>query len=213
MSISLPNGATLKLATVYGSAIAVSAASNANPVVLTAAAHGLANGDLVEVSSGWSRINNRIFRVSLSASGTFALEGLDTSNTTTYTPGGGAGSVRKITTLTQITQILETTSSGGEMGFTEVSLLENDFSTQLPTQASAQSIAISIADDPTLPGFIAVKAAAETRSPRALVVTLPNNSIILYNGIVSLDETPSLTKNSVMAVKSTFSLQGRPVRY
>lgn len=213
MSISLPNGATLKLATVYGSAIAVTAASNANPVVLTAAAHGLANGDLVEVSSGWSRINNRIFRVSLSASGTFALEGLDTSNTTTYTPGGGAGSVRKITTLTQITQILETTSSGGEMGFTEVSLLENDFSTQLPTQASAQSIAISIADDPSLPGFIAVKAAAETRSPRALVVTLPNNSVILYNGIVSLDETPSLTKNSVMAVKSTFSLQGRPVRY
>ena len=213
MSISLPNGATLKLATVYGAAIAVTAASNANPVVLTAAAHGLANGDLVEVSSGWSRINNRIFRVSLSASGTFALEGLDTSNTTTYTPGGGAGSVRKITTLTQITQILETTSSGGEMGFTEVSLLENDFSTQLPTQASAQSIAISIADDPTLPGFIAVKAAAETRSPRALVVTLPNNSVILYNGIVSLDETPSLTKNSVMAVKSTFSLQGRPVRY
>lgn len=213
MSISLPNGATLKLATVYGAAINITAASNASPAVLTAAAHGLANGDLVEVTSGWSRINNRIFRVSLSAAGTFALEGLDTSNTTTYTPGGGVGSVRKISTLTQITQILETTSSGGEMGFTEVSLLENDFSTQLPTQASAQSIAISIADDPTLPGFIAVKAAAETRTPRALVVTLPNNSIILYNGIVSLDETPSLTKNSVMAVKSTFSLQGRPVRY
>ena len=213
MSISLPNGATLKLATVYGSAISITAASNASPAVLTAAAHGLANGDLVEVTSGWSRINNRIDRASLAAAGTFALEGLDSSNTTTYTPGGGVGSVRKINTLTQITQILETTSSGGEMGFTEVSLLENDFSTQLPTQASAQSIAISIADDPTLAGFIAVKAAAETRSPRALVVTLPNNSVILYNGIVSLDETPSLTKNSIMAVKSTFSLQGRPVRY
>ena len=213
MSISLPNGATLKLATVYGTPISITAASNAAPAVLTAAAHGLANGDLVEVTSGWSRINNRIFRVSLSATGTFALEGLDSSNTVTYTPGGGVGSVRKIATLTQITQILETTSSGGEMGFTEVSLLENDFSTQLPTQASAQSIAISIADDVTLAGFIAVKAAAETRSPRALVVTLPNSSVILYNGIVSLDETPSLTKNSIMAVKSTFSRQGRPVRY
>lgn len=213
MSISLPNGATLKLATVYGTPISITAASNAAPAVLTAAAHGLANGDLVEVTSGWSRINNRIFRVSLSAAGTFALEGLDSSNTVTYTPGGGVGSVRKIATLTQITQILETTSSGGEMGFTEVSLLENDFSTQLPTQASAQSIAISIADDVTLAGFIAVKSAAETRSPRALVVTLPNSSVILYNGIVSLDETPSLTKNSIMAVKSTFSLQGRPVRY
>ncbi|OFJ47659.1 phage tail protein [Janthinobacterium lividum] len=213
MSISLPNGATLKLATVYGAAISITAASNANPAVLTAAAHGLTNGDLVEVTSGWSRINNRIFRVSLSAAGTFALEGVDSSNTTAYTPGGGVGSVRKITTLTQITQILETTSSGGEMGFTEVSLLENDFSTQLPTQASAQSIAISIADDPTLAGFIALKAATETRSPRALVVTLPNNSVILYSGIFSLDETPSLTKNSIMAVKSTVSLQGRPVRY
>lgn len=213
MSVSLPNGATLNLATVYDAVIQITAVSNAAPAVMTAAAHGLANGDYVEVTSGWPKLNGRIFRVSLSLSGTFALESTDTSLVTRYPAGAGVGSVRKIATKVQITQILETTSSGGEMGFTEVSFLENDFSTQLPTQASAQSIAISIADDVTLPGYIAVKAAAETRQPRALIVTLPNGSLILYNGIVSLDETPSLTKNSVMAVKSTFSLQSRPVRY
>ena len=34
-----------------------------------------------------------------------------------------------------------------------------------------------------------------------------------YNGYVSFNETPTLTKGQVMQVTATFSLQGRPVRY
>ena len=47
----------------------------------------------------------------------------------------------------------------------------------------------------------------------ALKATMPNGSVILYNGYVSFNETPTMTKNSVMVVNATFSLQGRPVRY
>jgi hypothetical protein len=212
MSVSLPNGITLALATAYGSNISVSAVTNANPAVCTAAGHGLVNGDLVEFTSGWAKANNRIYRVSL-ASTTFALEGLDTSSTTLFPAGSGTGTVRKLTTLTQISQILDISSSGGDMQFANYSFLENDYETQLPTQASAQSITISVADDQTLAGYIALKAAAQTRALTGLKATLPNGSILLYNGYVSFDETPSMTKNQVMACKGTFSLQGRPVRY
>jgi len=213
MAVSLPDGATLSLATQYAAAISITAVSNAVQAVCQAAGHNLANGDLVEVTSGWSKINGRICRVSAQTAGGFTLEGIDTSDQSRFVPGGGVGSVRKITARQQIQQILDTQSSGGEMQFTKYEFLENDFETQLPTKASAQALSIEIADDPSLPGYIALKAAAEARSPRALVVALPNGSFLLYNGIFSLDETPSLTKGKVMSVKSSFSLQARPVRY
>lgn len=213
MAVSLPDGATLALATTYGPPIAVTAVSNAASAVCTAAGNNLANGDLVEVNSGWSKINARIARISNAQAGSFALEGLDTTDTDKFPAGSGTGTVRKITARQQIQQILETNSSGGEMQFTKYSFMENDFESQLPTTSSAQSLAINIADDPTLPGYIALKAAAESRASRALIVALPNKSTLLYNGVFSLDETPSLTKGQVMAVKASFSLQSRPVRY
>lgn len=213
MAVTLPDGATLVLATQYGGAVQVTGISNTNPAVCTAAANGFANGDLLEVTSGWSKLNGRICRVAAAAAGTFALEGIDATDQTKFVPGGGGGTVRKITGRTQIQQILDTSSSGGEMQFTKYSFLENDFETQLPTTSSAQSLAINIADDPTLPGYIALKAASETRASRALICNLPNGSVLLYNGVFSLDETPSLTKGQVMSVKASYSLQSRPVRY
>lgn len=213
MAVSLPNGAQIALTTTYETAITVTGATNAAPTVLSAAAHGLDDGDYVEVTSGWGKLNNRIFRVADSLTGTFTLEGTDTTDTKVYPVGKARITVRKIDLTEQIIQVLTSTSSGGEMGFTEVSFLEDDFSFQLATQPSAQSIALSIADDPLQPGYIAVKKAADLRAVRALIVTLPNQSVILYNTLVSLNETPTLTKNEVMAVTATFSLRAPPVRY
>lgn len=213
MAVSLPNGAKLALAVTYGAAIAATAATNAAPTVLSAAAHGLVNGDYVEVSSSWGKLNNRVFRVTTSAAGTFQLEGTDTTDLKLFPVGRSNISVRRIATQEQITQVISSTSSGGEMAFAEVSFLEESDSFQLPTQASAQSIALSLADDPSLPGYKAVKAAADARAIRALICTLPTGSEIIYNAYVSLNETPTLTKNEVMAVTATFSLRAPPVRY
>jgi hypothetical protein len=213
MAVQLPNGVTMAIATALAAPITITAVTNANPAVATATAHGLSNGDIVVVTSGWSRLNNRVLRVSGSAANTFNYEGYDSSSTATHPIGTGIGTVTKITTLTQITQVLETTSSGGEMQFATFSFLENDFETQLPTQASAQSISMTIADDPSLAGYIARKNAAVTRALTALRLQMPNGSVLYYNGYISFDETPTMTKNQVMSVSSTFSLAGRPIRY
>ncbi|MGH8430340.1 MAG: phage tail tube protein [Solimonas sp.] len=49
--------------------------------------------------------------------------------------------------------------------------------------------------------------------PRAVKVTLPDGSVILYNAYISLNKTPSLTVNELMACQVTLSLLAETVRY
>lgn len=214
MSVSLSNGSVISITSGYGSAITVSAITNANPaVVTTSAAHGLANGDYIEVTSGWSRLNSRICRVIAASGSTLSLEGIDTSSTTLYPAGGGTGSIRKITGWTQITQLLDLTTSGGDQQFVTYSFVEQDFESQIPTVKSASNMTMSIGDDATLPHYALLSAANDDRQPRALLLALASGSKITYNGYVTLNKTPSLTKNQVMALSSTVSLTSQPVRF
>ncbi len=213
MSVQLPNGVVISLATTYAAADTVSAISNANPGVVTSNAHGLNDGDIVEMTSGWSRLNDRIVRVDSPAANTFNLEGIDTSNTTSYPVGTGTGTARAVSAWQQIQQILTSTTNGGEMQFSTYSFLEQDFETQIPTQSSPMTIELSIADDPALAGYIALKEAAEARDKRAIRLQMPNGSVLYANGYVSFNETPTMTKNEVMAVRATINLTARPTRY
>lgn len=212
MAVSLPNGIIWGLATAYAATISATAASNAAECVLTAT-NTLAAGDFVEYTSGWSRVNNRIFRIKSATGGSVTLENCDTSDTALFPAGSGTGSIRKINTWQQITQVLDCTSSGGEPQYQSYSFQEQDFDSQIPTTTSAQSLAMSIADDPTLPHHAALVKASTTRKVTALRAVLPAGGVILYNTFVAFDETPSMSKGNVMAVKSGFALQGRPVRY
>lgn len=212
MAAQLPDGATVLLETTTGSAKTVSAVTNANPAVATSTAHGISNGAIVRVVSGWSRLTNRILRVASSLTNSFALDGFD-STAAVFNAGGGVGTATEITALTQITQIMGFDTSGGDQQFVNYSFMEQDFETQLPTIQSAMSIKLTIADDPSLAGYIALKAAGEARATRALKLLLKDGSFILYNGVVSFNETPTTAKGAVMTVSATFSLLGRPIRY
>ena len=213
MAARLPDGAIVSLATTMGTAKTVSALTNATPGVATSTAHGLTDGDMVIMSSGWSNLNNRVVRVDNSATNAFDIEGVDTSSVTLYPAGSGTGSATEITAFTQITQIMGFSTSGGDQQFATYSFLEQSFETQIPTITSAQTITIDIADDPSLAGYVALKAASDSRATRGLKIAMPDGSTIYYYGYVSFNETPSVSKGAVMQVKATFSLLGRPVRY
>lgn len=211
-AVSLPNGTLFSIATAYASSLTVTAASNASECVLTVT-NSLSAGDFVEFTSGWARANARVFRVKSPTGSNLVLEGFDTTSTTRFPVGSGTGTIRKINTWTQISQILEFTSSGGEPQYLTYSFMEQDFDTQIPTTTSAQSIAFTIGDDPTLAGYTSVKAAAEARTATAVKANMPQGGVILYNGIFAFDETPSMTKGQLMGCKGGIALQGRPVRY
>lgn len=214
MSVKLPNGAIVAIASGYGASKTMSAVSNAGTAVATLeSSHGVAQGEFIEVTSGWSRLNNRIVRAGTVNSNDVDLDGINSTSTAIYPSGGGTGSVREITGWTQLTQILESSTSGGEQQFLEYQFLEDDAQKRIPTFKSASGLTFSVADDPSLAGYILAATANDDRLPRAVRVTLPSGSLILYNAYISLNPTPSLTVNSIMAVQVTLSLLNEPVRY
>jgi len=214
MSVRLPNGATLAIASTYGSVATLSALTNANPGVATlSASHGVSTGDIIEVTSGWAQLNNRIVKAGTVATNDVPLTGIDTTNTTTYPAGSGTGSVREITAWQQIVQVTDVSTQGGDQQFATYSFLESSDQFQIPTTRSPQSLQFSVGDDTSLPHYAVLKAANDDRLQRALRVSLPGGSVIYYNAYITLNETPTLTKDQIMTFSVTASLLARPVRY
>lgn len=87
----------------------ITAITAANPAVVTAASHGLSNGDRVFIASvgGMTELNNREFTVAGSTTNTFQLSGINSSGFTTYTSGGTVGKIVEVTTTYSATDIFE----------------------------------------------------------------------------------------------------------
>lgn len=214
MSVSVPNGSLVHIASGYGASKTMSAVTNANPGVATLeASHGIIVGDVFEVTSGWSRLTNKIVRASVVSTNDVSLESQNTTSTSIYAAGSGTGSIREISGWTQLAQILDSQSNGGEQQFLEYQFLEDDQQKRIPTTKSASGLQLQIADDPTLAGYILCETANDDRLQRAVRVTLPSGAKIYYNAYITLNKTPTLTVNQLMAVTVTLSLLAEPVRY
>lgn len=214
MAVALPNGSIVSIASGYGVAKTMSAVSNATEAVATLeASHGVIVGDFIEVTSGWSRLNKRVVRASAVATNDVTLDDINTSSTSLYPAGSGTGTVREISGWTQLSQILSSASTGGEQQFATYQLLEADSEVRIPTSKSAAGITFTIADDPTLAGYILAKTANDDRDPRAVKIVLANGAILLYNAYISLSVIPSLTVNEPMSIQVTLSLLSEPTRY
>lgn len=213
MAVSLPNGSLVAIGSAVGSAITTTALTNADPCVVTATAHGLTAGDIVIATSGWSRINGKVFRVANPTANTFEFEGLDTSDTSVFPAGSGTGTVKEVTTFTQITQILSSSSTGGEQRFLTYQFLESDNEVEIPTVKSGGGVNFEVGDDPTLAGYTALEEANDDRVARAIRVSLSNGAKLYYYGYVSINKTPSLTVNELMRVQVTVRFINEPVRY
>lgn len=218
MSVRLPNGALLHIASGYGAAVDITDITNADPgVIETGAAHGLVVGDIYEIVANWSRLTNKVVRAGAVADVTHvSLEGIDTTSTSIYSAGSGGGSgatLRKITGWTQLQQILDTDNEGGEQQFHEWQFLEADMQSRMPTTRTAEGIKIIVADDPALAGFVLASEANDDRQQRALRLSLPGGSKIFYNAWISVRKMPTLKVNNLMACEVNLSLLNEVVRY
>lgn len=214
MAVSLPNGATISVGSTYGATKAVSAASNANPAVITLeASHGVVVGDIFEWTSGWSRANGNVYRAASVSTNDVGVEGLNATSTTLFPAGSGTGTVREVTAWTQITQILETSTSGGEQQFVSYSFLEDDAEHQIPTVKSPITFRFKVGDDASLAHYAVLAAADADRQQRAVRVVLPSGSVIYWSAYITLQKTPTLAKNEVMGLEVTMSLINQVTRY
>lgn len=213
MSVKIPNGTTFEIAATLSIAKPFTAITNAKPAVLTAAAHGLTDGDVIIIDSAWAKLNGRPARVTDSESGAFSAEGLDTTSLKSYPAGSGAGTVREATGWTQIAQITEPTANGGEQQFLTYGFLEDDDDRQLPTNKSASSMTLPVADDPAQAYVAIVEAADDDKEPRLVRANLPGGATIYYYAYVSITATPTLSRNNIMTRTITLSFASRPTRY
>lgn len=85
----------IRLFQVSPTTVAVTNITQANPGVVTAAGHGLSNGDFVKITGvvGMTEVNDKIFKVANAAGATFELNDSEGSNVSTagagaYTSGG-----------------------------------------------------------------------------------------------------------------------------
>jgi hypothetical protein len=213
-NFKLPNGAQLSIASGLLTTQSITAFTNANPGVMTLnASHGISTSDLFVVSNSWSKTNGRIFKAASVATNDVTVSGLDTSSTANYPAGSGVGSIQEISGWTQIVGVLTFQSEGGDQQYATVQALEDDAQTRLPTTKSARGLNISVGDDTSLAWYALAKAASDGGNAIPLKLTLKNGNLILYNGILTLDETPTLNVNEVMSLRMTMSLSGQPTRY
>ena len=215
MSITLTTGSTLSVAKTYGASIAFSTITNAaDAVVTTASPHSIAVGEYVEVLSGWGRLNNRIVRAKTGTTGsTLVLENINTTDTSKYPAGTGAGSVRRISAWTQLTQVKSISASGGTQNFADVTDISDVVEKKVPTTRAAIDVTIETYDDPSLSWYADVVTADESRSPYGFLLVPANSKPMVANAYWSLLRVPTMAQNEAMMSQINLSYASEPVRY
>lgn len=214
MSVTLATGTQVAVASTYGTGFTVTAITNANPAVATlSASHGVIVGDFIEVTSGWDLLNKRVVRVSAVSTNDVTLEGINTTDTSSYPAGSGTGTGREVTAWTSITQIQSIASSGGDLNFADITTITDKTQKQVPTIRSAQQISFTFFDDPALSWYSVAQTASDTNAITAVRIIFPNSSRLLLNGYLSLQKSPAINVNAPLTAQLSMSAVADPVRY
>jgi len=213
MGYKLPNGATIQHAATYDTVLPFTELSNATEAVAKVTGATLATGDIVLVTSAWSRLNNRVVRVKAATATAITLEAIDTTDLQLFPAGSGSGTLKKVLTWVAVPQVVDVNYSGGDQNYTDVVFLEDDQGRQIPTDKAASSMALTIADDPALPHNAVLSKADAKKQIEAARMNLPGTDTIFYGTYTSFSKQPTIARNNVMARTVNLALQAEPTRY
>lgn len=210
----VPTGSTFFIASAFAASKTTTIVTNATEAVVTSAAHGYSNGDIVEITSGWGRLNRRNFRIKSVATDTFVLEGADTSSTTYYPAGTGVGSVRKISTFTQLTTIMNPQSTGGDPKTVTYKFIESDVEYSINDGFTATSYTLELdADSIGSAGYAALKTLTEVQTDTSLKIVTRNGALIFQPCTVALNEAIRMQDGQINRVNVSFNGNNRLTRY
>lgn len=212
MSYNFPEGSKFQFSTSFAAAVTVTAATNANPSVLSAAVHGLATDDEFLFTSGWEDATNSIYRALNLTSGTLSPKGLDTTNTNFFGIGSGTGSIQKVTGWTDIPQVLTVGNSGGDARFTTVQPLAARNGIQIPTGFNPATTTLTLAHDPALAAYQTMVGLSRTQSKVAFRILGGGGAMYGY-GYMSVSEIPQMQSGQVNQVNCAISFLGRLISY
>lgn len=214
MAITIATGTQVAIATTYGSAVNMTAITNATEAVATlAAGHGVVVGDFLEVTSGWDLLNGRIVRAKTVATNDVTFEAINTSSTANYPAGSGTGTIRRITAWTSVMQVQGVDTGGGDQNYADITTITDRTQKQAPTTRNAQTIDLTVFDDPSLTYYASAVSAAESSSTIGLRLIFPNSSRIVINAYISVQKMPTVAVNQPLTARLSFSAYAEPTRY
>lgn len=200
MSITKSVGTGVDIASVYATAVTMSAISNASEAVATlAVGHGVVVGDYLEITtSGWGKLVGRIVRAKTVATNDVTLESVNTTSTTDYPTGTGVGTVRRITTWVEITQRTPNFSiNTGQVTFADITGLQDTEERKLPIRRGATEISIPGFFDLSASWVSTVRTASDLSVPTGLRVRYPNGNKFVASCYWSMGDGATIEDNTL----------------
>ena len=210
---AVPTGTLFSVATTFGSAITVTVVTNANPAVCTATAHGLSNGDIIEVTSGWGRLNKRVFKVAGVTTDTFQLSGMDTSSTSFFPAGTGIGSVREVTAWTQLSKVMNPATQGGDPKTVTYKWVESDVEYSINDGFTATSYTLEFDDDDTTAGYTAMRTLTDAQTNTVMKMLMRSGAILYLPCTLAMNDVPRLQDGQINRISASFAGVNRHTRY
>lgn len=209
-----PSGTISSVATAFSAVKTITAITNAAEAVVSSVAHGFSNGDTVEVTSGWARLNRRAYRIKAVTADAFTLELADTTSLTIYPPGGGLGSVRKVNTWIQLTNTMNQSSSGGEAKKVTYKFIESDVEYSINDGFSAVDRTFDMdADAISTPGYQALRALTEVQTDTIMRKIAKSGATSFLPCTISLNEEEIEQDGQIVVVRVAISGNARSTRY
>lgn len=214
MTSMMINGARYAVATQLSAAMAMTAVTNANPAVASAATPPAA-GAIALLTSGWPDLNGSVARSKSPTADSFQLENVNSTDLIRYPAGEGVGTFQVASDFVGLSKVRSVEMAGGEQNFYQYQYVEDASGRQqqAPTFKSAMTMTLQVDYDPSLPHFDALVELDRLRGISILRESLPNGDVIYYVGWISFNKVPTKVLNEFMANQLTFSLTADPMRY
>ncbi len=213
MAYFFPEGSKFYFSQDFASAKTITALSNASTAVATATSHGFSDGDEIILTSGWEDATDTAYKVDSLTADTFGVTGLNSVDTDFYSAGGGVGSAQKVSSWTEIPQVLTIATSGGDARFTTISPIARRNSINIPTGFNATSITLTLGHDPANANYQTMLDISRTLSKVAFKMVLSGGAVTYGYGYMSVSEAPSLNVNQANSVTAALTLLGRSISY
>jgi len=210
LNVSLWTKVAIAIQSALAAADTISAITKANPGVVTATAHGLANGDYVLLTVlGMFQLDGRVARVANQAANTFELEGIDTTLYDTF----ASGTAEAITFGTTLATVTSVQASGGDFTFVDTTTIHDDRNTQVPGNASPAVYSFTNIWDVADAGLAALKTVSDNKARRAVKMTFANGQKLLGNGYVGCTMLPTGNAPGKVETPTVITMHGRPTVY
>lgn len=215
MAYFLAEGSKFLFSQTLATAVNVTAATNADPAVLTTGtAHGYSNGDELLFTSGWEDATDSIWRASAASGSTVTLSSLDSSDTTWFPVGTGTGTLRKFSNWVEIGQVLDSQASGGDARNVTIEPLSRRNGINMPAGFNPSSLNLTLGYDPSTSAQIALNKISRNLSARiGFKFQLAGGQTGYGYGTAQLSQMPAIAKGSAVSVNLTINFLGAFVGY